>query len=152
MSLLKKDLFNIFSKLVSEIPLESLEKKLTEEISYGHQYYKINYFILSLIRNNLNYQILEEMCKLRGYCNLCNNSIKFDNNIEAIIKVEKISFQYGFHRKCLWSCEDFCKNQIYKIGKKEFDKKFSVILPFFKSNFLLQEILNTISIMYFMFI
>jgi hypothetical protein len=152
MSLSKKDLFSIFSKLVSEIPLESLGKKLTKKIPYNHQYYKVSYFILSLIRNNLNYQILEETCKLRGYCNLCNNRIKFDNVIDSLIKIENSSFQYGFHRKCLWSCEDFCKGQIYEIGKKEFDKKFLIILPFFKCNILLQEILNVISVMYFMFI
>jgi|SRR5579862_1957137 len=147
----EKEFFNIFSELVSEISIESLEKKLKNKIN-DNGYKNIRAVILRLILNKLRYQICgKTLIHISNDCHLCNGEIvKCHYVFEATIKVKNIYFyNTNYHEECLSRVLDFCENQICLIGKDEFDKKFSIILPFFKCDLLLQEILNVISIMYF---
>jgi hypothetical protein len=156
MSLLKKDLFSIFSKLINKMPLDYFAEKLSKEISHKHRYNIINGILLHLIHDYSNYQIVETKY-LNNYpasvCGLCVNNLVIGLMREATIEADNVFFYLAYcNEKCLSNILDFCKDKIFKIGREEFDKKFLTILPFFKSNFLLQEILNVISVMYFMFI
>jgi hypothetical protein len=114
MSLLfRKEFFNIFSKLVSEIPMESLEKKLKNKINDGG-YKNINAVILRLILNKLKYEICgKTLMHISNDCHLCNSKIvKFHYVFEATIKVENIYFyNTNYHEECLSRVLDFWKSR-----------------------------------------
>jgi hypothetical protein len=144
-----------FGKLVSQMDVLSIFALLCKNKIYENYKHSsvFNKLLLDLIKNNLNFHVINDFPSSENCC-ICGNGEDLVFNIavhKSIISTDDyFTFdRYCYHTTCLINCAKFAEKQISIMGRKKFNENFSKLFLFLRAKIDVKDVWNTIIIMFF---